>query len=111
MGDAGGVFVRGEAEDLASDLDEGGKRGNRTRLLRFDVGAYTTEPFIHDHWEEVFIFEGDLIVGNDREGRGGEPFAAKTYACRPPGVAHGPLKSERGCVLYEIHYYRGDKAR
>jgi hypothetical protein len=60
---------------------------------------------VHDHWEEVYLVSGDLIVGNDEKGQGGEPFEAPTYACRPPGVYHGPFKSERGCVLYEIHYY------
>ena len=30
---------------------------------------------------------------------------AYTYACRPPGVSHGPFKSENGCLLFEIHYY------
>ncbi len=33
------------------------------------------------------------------------PIEPPTYACRPPGVHHGTIKSERGCVLYEIHYY------
>ena len=50
-----------------------------------------------------------LIVGNDEEGRGGEPFLSPTYACRPPGVFHGPFKSERGCLLFEIHYYDESK--
>jgi hypothetical protein len=35
---------------LASDLDESGKMGSRTRLLKFDPGAYTTSPFVHEHW-------------------------------------------------------------
>ena len=90
---------------LASDIDESRKMGSRTRLLRFDPGVYTTAPFVHDHWEEVYLISGDLIVGNDTEGKGGEPFDAPTYACRPPGVHHGPFKSDRGCMLYEIHYY------
>lgn len=90
---------------LASDIDEQGKTGSRTRLLRFEPGAFSTEPFVHDHWEEVFLFGGELIVGNDADGKGGEPFAAPTYACRPPGVPHGPFKSSGGCLLYEIHYY------
>jgi hypothetical protein len=90
---------------LASDIDEQGKSGGRTRLLRFDAGAYTTAPFVHDHWEEVYLVSGDLTVGNDDKGEGGEPFKAPTYACRPPGVHHGPFKSEGGCLLYEIHYY------
>ena len=84
---------------LASDLDESRKMGSRTRLLRFEPGVYTTSPFVHDHWEEVYLVSGDLIVGNDKAGKGGESFAAPTYACRPPGVHHGPFKSERGCLL------------
>ncbi len=90
---------------LASDLDEVNKRGSRTRLLRIDPGAYSTEPFVHDHWEEVYLVQGDLIVGNDRTGQGGEPFQAPTYACRPPGVSHGPFSSKGGCMMYELHYY------
>lgn len=91
---------------LASDIDERKKTGSRSRLLRLDPGAYSTEPFVHDHWEEVYLVSGDLIVGNDANGDGGEPFQAPTYACRPPGVHHGPFKSEGGCILFEIHYYR-----
>ena len=90
---------------IAGGLDEKNKTGSRTRLLRFDPGVYATAPFVHDHWEEVYVVSGDLIVDNDKEGKGGESFDAPTYACRPPGVYHGPFKSERGCLLYEIHYY------
>lgn len=91
---------------LASDLDEVNKRGSRSRLLRIAPGEFSEQPFIHDHWEEVFLVEGDLIVGNDDRGEGGEQFHAPTYACRPPGVYHGPFKSEKGCLLFEIHCYR-----
>lgn len=90
---------------LASDIDEAKKTGSRTRLLKFDPGVFTTAPFVHDHWEEVYLVNGDLVVGNDDKGRGGERFKSPTYACRPPGVYHGPFKSERGCLLYEFHYY------
>ena len=94
---------------LASDLDEKNKIGGRTRLLRFDPGVFTTEPFVHDHWEEVFLMAGDLIVGNDKQGEGGESFEPGTYACRPPGAYHGPFKSKNGCMLLEIHYYDESK--
>ena len=97
-----------EQKVLTSDLDETDKTGGRTRLLRIGPGIFTTEPFVHDHWEEVYLFEGDLIVGNDAQGQGGEKFESPTYACRPPGAAHGPFKSDAGCVMYEIHYYRKD---
>lgn len=94
-----------EQKILAGSLDEENRQGSRTRLLRFAPGVFTTRPFIHDHWEEVYLIDGDLIVGNDANGDGGKSFAPNTYACRPPGVYHGPFKSERGCVLIEMHYY------
>lgn len=90
---------------LSGKLDLAGKKGGHTRLLRFLPGAYTTEPFIHDHWEEVFVVRGDLWVGNDKEGKGGEKFVENTYCVRPPGVWHGPFRSEGGCLLVETHYY------
>ena len=94
-----------EQKILAADIDEDGKSGSRTRLLRFQPGAYSKVPFVHDHWEEVYLVSGDLIVGNNENGDGGERFMAPTYACRPPGVHHGPFKSDNGCILYELHYY------
>ena len=90
---------------LSGALDEKNNRGSRTRLLRFDAGTYTTKPFVHDYWEEVFLVSGDLTVGNDDAGNGGTPYAPFTYACRPPGAVHGPFKSEQGCMLLEIHYF------
>ena len=73
--------------------------------MRFEPGIFTTAPFVHDYWEEVYLLSGDLTVGNDAQGNGGTPFAANTYAVRPPGAGHGPFKSERGCLLLEMHYY------
>jgi hypothetical protein len=90
---------------LAGALDEDNKRGSRTRLLRFDPGVFTTAPFVHEYWEEVYLVDGDLTVGNDAQGNGGESFSPNTYACRPPGAPHGPFKSNGGCLLMEIHYY------
>lgn len=90
---------------ISGGLDEVAKRGSRTRLLRFDPGVFTTKPFVHDYWEEVFLVTGDLTVGNDENGEGGEAFPPFTYACRPPGAFHGPFKSEKGCILMEIHYF------
>jgi hypothetical protein len=94
-----------EQKILAGALDETERRGSRTRLLRFAPGVFTTAPFVHEYWEEVYLVSGDLTVGNDEHGSGGESFAAHTYACRPPGAAHGPFKSENGCLLLEIHYF------
>ena len=92
-----------EQKILSGGLDEGRRTGARTRLLRFRPGARTAEPFVHDYWEEVFLVSGDLIVGSREDGR--ETFAPHTYACRPPGVLHGPFESPGGCLLLESHYY------
>ena len=99
-------YPRGiEQKILAGALDEANKRGTRSRLLRFAPGVYTTVPFVHDYWEEVYLVSGDLTVGNDAQGQGGTPFPPNTYACRPPGAHHGPFKSENGCLLFELHYF------
>ena len=90
---------------LSGALDEEGCKGSRTRLLKFDPGVYTTAPFVHTYWEEVFLVRGDLTVGNNEKGEGGESFKPFTYACRPPGAYHGPFKSESGCLLLEVHYF------
>ena len=57
---------------IVGTLDEENKTGGRTRLLKFDPGVFTTAPFTHDYWEEVWQVSGDLIVGNDAQGNGGD---------------------------------------
>lgn len=90
---------------ITGKLDTVNKKGGHARLLRFLPGAFSTVPFVHDYWEEVYVISGDLIVGNDENGQGGEAFPAQTYCCRPPGVPHGPFASKTGCLLLEQHYY------
>ena len=94
-----------EQKILSGTLDEERRTGARTRLLRFRPGAKTTEPFVHEYWEEVYLVSGDLVVGRETDPGGREKFPANTYACRPPGVVHGPFESAGGCVLLESHYY------
>ncbi len=75
--------------------------GDVTRLLRFDAGVETAGTIAHDFWEEVWILEGALVdVGL------GRTFTAGMYACRPPGMRHGPYRSPEGALLYEIRYRR-----
>jgi hypothetical protein len=77
--------------------------GDVTRLLRFEAGVETRETITHDFWEEVWILEGEL-----RDLGKGQTFAAGMYACRPPGMAHGPYRVDRGCLTLEFRY--GGKA-
>ena len=88
---------------LAGHLDEANRKGRRTPVCcAFSPGVHY-KPFIHEYWEEVYLLSGDLIVGHMVDDE--EKFAANTYACRPPGVYHGPFKSIAGCLLLEIHYF------
>jgi hypothetical protein len=68
-------------------------------------GGPPASPFSHEYWEEVYLIEGDLTVDNDANGDGGASFPPHTYAVRPPHARHGPFKSEKGCLLLEIHYF------
>jgi hypothetical protein len=65
---------------LAGSLDEKNKVGNRTRILRIEPGAFSTVPFVHEYWEEVFLIEGDLVCGSDANGNGGEQFKGRAIA-------------------------------
>jgi quercetin dioxygenase-like cupin family protein len=89
---------------LARDSD----RNVATRILRFDPGCDTSPNGvqIHDFWEEVYILEGTL---HDLELN--KTFKAGEYACRPPGMRHGPWTAPEGCTTFEVRYYSSDKAK
>lgn len=78
-----------------------GDSGVATRMLRFEPGTDTTPNGVqvHDFWEEVYILEGSFT-----DTRLGRTFSAGDYACRPPGMAHGPWTSEEGCLTFEVRY-------
>jgi hypothetical protein len=82
---------------LAADRDT----GVASRILRFEPGTDTTPNGVqvHDFWEEVYILEGSLT-----DLRLNETFTAGMYACRPPGMAHGPWRSDGGCLTFEVRY-------
>jgi len=70
-----------------------------TRMLKVDPGGRSTETFVHDFWEEVYILEGalhDLTLD--------QTFPKGTYACRPPGMRHGPWVAPEGCLTFEVRY-------
>jgi hypothetical protein len=82
-------------------------RGLVTRIVRWDPGLDTSSAgsVAHDYFEEVLILSGsmhDLALD--------QTFSAGAYACRPPGMVHGPWTSADGCVMLEIQY-PGDQAR
>ncbi|MFF0271304.1 cupin domain-containing protein [Kribbella sp. NPDC004536] len=80
-----------------------GADGMLTRLARWAPGTTTSDGVIrHEYVEEVYLLEGELTdLTLQRTFRPGD------YACRPPGMPHGPYTTETGCVILEIRYSAG----
>jgi hypothetical protein len=70
-----------------------------TRMLKVDPGCRSTETFVHDFWEEVYILEGSQWDGE-------QFFKKGMYACRPPGMKHGPYRTDEGVTTLEVRYLR-----
>ena len=82
-------------------LSKDKRNGVATRILRYEPGADSTAMGVqrHDFWEEVYIIEGsfeDLTLG--------QTFSAGEYACRPPGMPHGPWRTDEGVLTFEVRY-------
>ena len=95
---AAGMGVEGIwAQTLAQDPET----GDYTGLLRYDAGVDTspTGTRVHDYWEEVLILEGEFTDSSL-----GASFSAGMYACRPPGMPHGPWHTARGVLMLEVRY-------
>ena len=93
-----GVSERVLAQDPSSGL--------LTRMVQWAPGVDTSSAgaVAHDYFEEVFILSGSI-----HDVTLGQTFAAGCYACRPPGMVHGPWKTVDGCVMLEVRY-TGDQS-
>jgi hypothetical protein len=97
-----------------------GSPGKYEKILSQDpeTGAYTrlllSEPDLHlavqnfknppykvlchdDMWEEVYVVRGTLIDVSLNQ-----TFSAGYYACRPPGMNHGPFYHPTGAISLEF---------
>jgi ChrR Cupin-like domain len=93
--------VGGEAGVSQRVLAEDATTGLLTQLVRWDPGVSTsaTGPVAHDYFEEVLVLSGSL-----HDLRLNQTFGAGYYACRPPGMLHGPWESAEGCIMLETRY-------
>ncbi|MBB6568371.1 cupin domain-containing protein [Kribbella sandramycini] len=74
--------------------------GTLTRLARWPAGTTSGVDVIqHDYVEEVYLFEGELTDLTLEQ-----TFHPGDYACRPPGMPHGPYTTVNGCLMLEIRY-------
>lgn len=94
--------VEGKVDGLSERMISGEPDSdNLVRVLEFAPGTDTTPNGVqaHDYWEEVFIIEGSLYDLTLEE-----EFVAGMVATRPPGMKHGPWKTENGCTMYEVRH-------
>ena len=96
--------VPGDADGLYERILARGDSEVATRLLRFEPGTDTTPngAQVHGFWEEVYILEGSI-----RDLTLDQTFAAGMYACRPPGMPHGPWTAPQGALTFEVRYREG----
>jgi hypothetical protein len=81
-------------------LSRGEDDGSLTRIARWAPGTETLAGVIrHDYFEEAYLLEGEL-----HDLTLGRTFTAGHYASRPPGMPHGPYRTETGCTMLEIRY-------
>ena len=76
--------------------------GVATRILRYEPGADSSPmgQLTHDFWEEVYIIEGSFVdLTLNRTFRAGD------FAIRPPGMPHGPWKTDEGVLTFESRYH------
>ena len=93
--------VEGQPAMTQRVLSHDDETGDCTRLLYFPPGHESQGVQVHDFWEEVYILSGSMHdITIDRT------FTAGMYACRPPGMPHGPWRTPEGAVTFEMRYIR-----
>ena len=91
--------LEGKLEEVTLSMDE--ETGEYTRLTRFLPGADTTSlgAKSHAYPEEILVVNGRVYD---------QAFEmwleAGHYASRPPGEAHGPFRTDVGCVVLEVSF-------
>ena len=88
---------------LSDDMDAGARSGRRSRLLRLEPGFRSEGAHAHDYWEELYVLEGEMTIADGTDGE--KQVTAPAYAIRAPGVMHGPVTTEQGCLMLDINWY------
>jgi hypothetical protein len=70
-----------------------------TRLARWQPGTSVAGVIAHGYVEEVYLLDGELT-----DVTLGRTFRAGEFASRPPGMPHGPYRTDSGCVMLETRY-------
>ncbi len=103
--------IKGAPGQYEKILSRNPETGDYTRMIysQADLAdalmAYNKpkgKHLVHDIWEEVFIYKGGII-----DTALNQTFGTNFYACRPPGMLHGPLFHPNNCISIETRYPDG----
>lgn len=103
--------IKGGHGQFEKILSQDPETGDYTRMIYSQPDMtdallkYETPPgkvLVHEIWEEVFIYKGGIIDTTLTR-----DFGTHFYACRPPGMKHGPLFHPNGCISVENRYRDG----
>jgi len=88
------------------------KTGSHTRLLFSEPDfekcilgeeKASKEPMSHeDMWEEVFVISGTGFGTSTNKTFKNRTYRSGYYACRPPGMQHGPFFHPTGAICFEF---------
>lgn len=84
-----------EQKILSGDKDS----PDHTRLARVAGGTSYDIALSHDFYEEIWVLEGSIVDKST-----GDTYTAGMYACRPPGMSHGPFEFTEDAVFFEVRY-------
>ncbi|TDV56619.1 ChrR-like protein with cupin domain [Actinophytocola oryzae] len=82
-------------------LSRGDDERTLTRVARWEPGTDTSAAGVirHAYFEEVYILDGELL-----DLTLGTTFTSGHYASRPPGMPHGPYRTDTGATMLEIRW-------
>ena len=103
---AGGAGGAGVKQKILSRNEEGdvglGDADDARDVPRSDPDACGGHLQSIDHYPfAVWILEGALTDLGKKQ-----TFTAGMYACRPPGMVHGPYRVPKRCVTLELRYFK-----
>lgn len=107
--------IEGSTGAFEKILSRDPESGDYTRIIYSQTDLKETirdyekpkgKVLVHDIWEEVFIWKGGII-----DTTLGQTFGDGFYACRPPGMLHGPLFHPPGCMSVENRYINGRRKK
>ena len=94
------IPVEGMEGAVQKILNVNPESGSISRLLKFSPGAHSTEKFVHDFYEEVYIIEGSVMDTTLNL-----TFHKGYYGYRHPGMIHGPYYSPNGALQFEVRNF------